>query len=485
MHNYSIYKVLELAPVRREVFDKSNDKAIAPASILFFRYSHGKNTGSKELIHYCLKPNRLFSLFKIFVLQRPDIKKVVQKRLMDNDWLWKVLVYGSYLDFNFISRLKEDYQSFSDVIEEKDAIVGEGVQVGNTELYNVDSYLNKPFIDTRKKHIFPFFIHFDPNSKWKHGFVHRKRNKELFSPPALLTTRGIGSDFKANTAILYTEAIFTHAVTSVKTSNKNLNILRIANGIMFSELFSYCTLLLASSIGIEREQLHDKEKFAFPFIDDSKIAKTVKQIENISKQLYEEKQKPLNPKVPKIEVNKQALITQLDDEIFNSFDLDEQEHSLVDYAVNITIPLIMHKGYERKLFSSIPFRNKALEEYINIFLSRFETSFRKKHLRAEIWHSDNIVGIFFKVVSNNSSDQQTIEWQEKKNEKLLNKIVSLGTEKVTEDLFIQKDIRGFEKKGFYIIKPNEKKLWHKAIGYLDVDEFMDAILKAGKEAYHG
>jgi len=486
LHNYFVDKVFELAPVRREVFDKSNDKAIAPAAILFFRYAHGAQTDANMLVHLALKPNQFFSLFKILVLQRPDIKKVLQKRLREYDYLWKVLVYGSYLDFNLIKRLKDDYKSFSEVIGKKDAIIGEGVQVGDTELYKVDSYLDKPFIDTRKDHIFPFFIHLDPNSKWKHKFVHRKRNKELFNPPALLTTRGIGNDFKANTAILYTEAIFTHSITSVKTSNKNLNILRTANGIMYSNLFSYYTLILASSTGIEREQLHDKEKFSFPFIDDSKIAETVKQIENISKQLYEEKKQIINPKVQKLEANKQALITQLDDEIFNSFDLDEQERALVDYAVNITIPLIMkHKGYEQKLFSFIPFRDKLLEDHTNIFLSRFATSFREKHLKAEIWHTVNIVGIFFKVVPNNFPDQQTIEWQQKTNEMLLNKIVSLGIEKVTEELFIQKDIRGFEKKGFYIIKPNEKRLWHKAIGYLDTNEFMDAILKAGKEEYNG
>ena len=73
---------------------------------------------------------------------------------------------------------------------------------------------------------------------------------------------------------------------------------------------------------------------------------------------------------------------------------------------------------------------------------------------------------------------------EKENENLLKKIASLGTEKITENLFIQKDIRGFEKNGFYIIKPNEKKLWHKAIAYLDVDEFMDAILRVEQEMYN-
>ena len=49
-----------------------------------------------------------------------------------------------------------------------------------------------------------------------------------------------------------------------------------------------------------------------------------------------------------------------------------------------------------------------------------------------------------------------------------------------ESLFIQKDIKGFEPNGFYIVKPNEYKNWHKSIGYLDFYEFDKAILKAGR-----
>ena len=85
LHNYYVDKVLELASVRREIFDKSNDPSIAPATILFFRYAHGAQTDTNVLIHLALKPNRIFSLFKIFVLQRNDIKKVVQKRLKEYD----------------------------------------------------------------------------------------------------------------------------------------------------------------------------------------------------------------------------------------------------------------------------------------------------------------------------------------------------------------------------------------------------------------
>ena len=34
---------------------------------------------------------------------------------------------------------------------------------------------------------------------------------------------------------------------------------------------------------------------------------------------------------------------------------------------------------------------------------------------------------------------------------------------------------------FYVIKPNERKNWHPAVARLDLNEFMDAIMRAGKE----
>lgn len=481
LQEYFIDKIFEFAPVRREIFDKSNDKAIAPAAILFFRYSHSQNTKKNELVHLCIKPNRLFSLFKIFVLQRTDIKRVVQERLMEYDWLWKVLVYGSYLDFNFLKRLKDDYSTIKKLIDEKGYVYGQGLQYGQDK-NSAKTLFNLPFIESDL--ISPFFINLKEIKPFKEKNVHRIRNYSLYEKNKILIKKGINKNFNIISAISYNRGVFKDTLTAIKVVQENdINDLRILSGLLSSKMFSYFILQTGSSIGVEREQVH-KEKWEFPYIDNFEIEKIVKQIEDITKRLYKEKQRFLEPEDPTLETEKQELINQLNQEIFNSFDLNEKEFALVDYAVNITIPLIMrHKGY-KQLFSSIPFRDKLIEEYIKTFLCRFEKSFKEKHLKTEIWHTSNIIGIFFKVMPNSSSDKQLIEWQEKGNEELLSKIISLGTVKVTENLFIQKDIRGFGKKDFYIIKPNEKKLWHKAIAYLDVNEFMDAILRAGREAHN-
>jgi hypothetical protein len=86
--------------------------------------------------------------------------------------------------------------------------------------------------------------------------------------------------------------------------------------------------------------------------------------------------------------------------------------------------------------------------------------------------------MFFKV-TDEKNEKDPISWESKSENDLISKLLSLGYRKITEALFIQKDVRGFERDGFYIVKPNEKKLWHKAIAYLDAEEFADAMLREG------
>jgi len=46
------------------------------------------------------------------------------------------------------------------------------------------------------------------------------------------------------------------------------------------------------------------------------------------------------------------------------------------------------------------------------------------------------------------------------------------------NIFIQKDIKGFENDSFYIIKPNEYKCWHRAMAWYDVAEIKSMIEQA-------
>ena len=491
--NYFIDRVFELAAVRREVFDNSNDPAIAPAAIIFYRYAHNQNTDKNTIEHIALKPSRFFSMFKVFSIQRNDYKRVTQKRVKDYDYLWKILVYGSYLDFNFIKRLKEGYKSIADIIyDEEKFLVKQGLKrKDGKKKIDVSELTGWDFLDTSKKELQAFFIR--PNHEtWDKkyvGYIYRKNSeivKIIYEPPALLIKDGLSSKFMASSAISKEKILFTDSITSIKALHDD-NVLKLNEimGLINSFLYSYWALQTASFVGIERERTHDKEKFSFPFIENRKIVEIVTEIEQLKQTFYKENKKILSPEINKLQENIDTTLQELDGEVLKSFDLSDEESAIVDYAVNTTIPMIMrHKGYEEKIFSSIKSNSVILKQYAQIFFDRFAKTFDKIGIRlsVQVWHNNNIIGMFFKETPEPGYLKETFTLKKDlTTDDFLYRISSIGIKKITDRLFIQKDIRGFEEEGFYIIKPNEKRLWHKAIAYLDMYDFADAMLRSGRE----
>lgn len=480
LHNYFIEKVFELAPVRREIFDKSNDPAIAPAAILFFHYADGKNTNNNVIHHITLKPNRFFSLFKIITIQSSDYKKVLQSRLKEFDWLWKILVYGNYLDFNFINRLKNDYKTINDFINENKFLSGQGIQYGQ-DMQNAKELFGFPLIDV--KHINPYFIENSENL-FSQEYVHRARDKRLFDKNKLLVKKGLNQDLKLISAISYKKGVFKDSLTAIKSfSDNDIKKLRLICGLLQSVLFSYFIIQTGSSVGIEREQVFDEEKFNFPVVEKLLISKHVEKIEKLTAKISNESKKLFSKiSIQKLENVKTELVNKLDNEIFNIFKINNQERSLINYAVDVCIPLITKQYDNGEIISPIEYNSQYLINYINIYFDRFKGAFERvdKSVAAKIICNKYVLGIFFKVLTEKNKPQSII-WERYNDEQLLVKLLSLGINKITNDIFITKDIRGFENDGFYIIKPNEKKLWHEAIAYYDADIFANAMLDEGRK----
>ena len=486
LEEFFVDKIFELAPVRYEVFDKSTDPAIAPAAVAFYRYAHGQSTDKNILDHLTLKPSKFFSLFKIFTINRPDFKKVEQRRLKKFDWLWKILVYGTYLDFNFIERLKNNFQSIKETISDTSIFIsGTGIQYSSNEEEDSSHLCGLPFVDTRGLH--SFFI--DPRriSTFDKKKVHRSRDEKLFKAPMLLVREGLDmKTLTAKAAISKKDVVFKDSLTSIKIF-KNERIVALKNilALLNSKIFSYYAVNTFSSIGIERERAKNYNKFSIPYIDTD-LDEYVTNIETAKKQIFNESKKALanSGRIAELNQTVRQNLAKINDSIFRQLNITKTEATLIDYTLNVSLPLILKEENSLiKLHSPLPFGSPVLNEYAKLFLERFKPNMAKssKKFHVEIWHTPQIVGMFFKVDSDTLLTPQEINWQNKNDDAgLLSFLIQLGTEKITEKLFVHKDIRGFEKEYFYVFKPNEKHLWHKAIGFLDVNEFMDSILIAAK-----
>ena len=491
LEEYFIHKIVELAPVRHEVFDRSKDPAIAPAAIMFYQYAHGNNTDNNVLEHITIRPSRFFSQFKIFTIMRPDYKEVEQKLLKKYDWLLKTLVYGSYLDFNFIKRLKEGYTSVERIISNNsDLICGTGIHCrreAQERPKDTKDIENIPMINPSA--IEAFHIDYSKQDNLENEKIDRIRDKRLFHAPMLLIRKGPDlTSLNARAAISLNNVIFKDSVTSVKSLVKNVFTLKIILGLVTSDLYTYMVINTFASTGIEREQIEKHNMFNMPYID----YKAVDLIENIEKlmiDLYNAKKNIFNESnCSKIEKEISNARKQLNTTIKKALKIEKREDALIDYALSINRPLIplqREKKYLalQPLISPLQERSIEITDYIKIFFDRFKPDFDDENNQfiARVWCTEHILGIFFEVVSLEAQTDNGIIWEEVREKRLLATLIQLSSEKLTDRLFVLKDIRGFEKERFYIFKPNEKRLWHKAIAYLDVDDFMDAILRAGRD----
>ncbi|MBI3257867.1 MAG: N-6 DNA methylase [Ignavibacteriae bacterium] len=488
LEEFYINKIFELAPVRHEVFEKSieSKQAIAPAAVIFYRYANGESTDKNFVEHITLKPSRFFSLFKIFTINRADCKYVKQKMLKNYDWLWKVLVYGSYLDFNFIKRLKEDYPSVKNIISNKQKFIeSTGLHSRSNPLQNLkDTHLIDHIQYFKTKAIDSFYIDYDRTDHLEKDKVDIVKDMRIYSHPMLLIREGIDMNtLTAKCSIARKDMLFKDSITSIKVlSIEDVDMLNNISAIFSTFLFSYYAVNTFASIGIERERVKNYNKYSVPYLELD-VSESINKIESANQSIHNDKKNVLvdNEMLDNLDKLKKNELANINQIICNKLEISDIEKSLIDYSHDVNRNLIIgNDNIRSKLFSELDFKDDILRDYASVFIKRFKDSFSNdsKKFTVEIWHTNHIVGMFFKVVSTNEFNADII-WVDKRSLDA-DILISLSSEKITDRLFVQKDFRGFEKDYFYIFKPNEKRLWHKAIGYLDVNEFSDALLTSGR-----
>ncbi|MVO08555.1 N-6 DNA methylase [Flavobacterium sp. TP390] len=492
LSNFKFRQVFELSSIAEKIFNVSNDSSIEPAVVLFYKVLEKDEELKSNLItHISVKPNYFFNTLKLLVIEKFDIKEVFQNLFLDYDWIWKTLVFGNILDFYFLKRLKDKntFETINDIVSNTSHFIkGQGLKFkdGKRKI-DTSEFSNYKFIGSLERT-------FDKNGnvkdtttnynkllrqyyltknlpKWDSRHVgYFPDDKRIFNQPTLLITGGITTEYKCVSAIMYEDALFKSSLTAIKAINSNgINELKSICALLNSTFFSYYILSSGSSAGIERKESHDEEKWGMPFSTNNEIINLVSETEKLLNDDYES---ILSNESIKLEISK--IYDEIDNQIFKSYNLSSLERSLVDYAVNISIPLRTGKKYEN-VFKKLNFKSSILENYAEIFLNHFGSIYNKKghYFEIEIIFSKHTIAMYFRVTLNKSTKK--IVWSQKGYKELLSTFTRLSFENVGQNLFIQKDIKGFENDGFYVIKPNEYKSWHPALAYLDLSEFIEAL----------
>lgn len=461
-----IQQIIELSSVVDLLFKSAK----APAIVIMFKFKKEENLGNR-IIHISLKPNIFFKLFNIIVIEKNDIKFVEQALLLENDWAWKTLVYGTSWDFEIIKKLKNSFKTINERLLAEDPPIykGTGIQDGNgTD--DASNLLNKPLFNSNKN-IDHFFINTDNKnfSPFKKKFIHRTRNQSLFISPYCLLTKGVNpKNYRMRSVYSEKSFIYKETVCGIKGDITQKELLLTLVGLFNSSFYAYLNLMLGSSVGIERRQRFIDEVLEFPFPD-----KNTKKISEITGSIQDLKQQDFayNDDIEK-------KIRELDQCILDSFHL--QNNPFVDHALNIVIPQIANADKPE----DIRFKEATTENlivYSQYFLSYFEKIYSSlgKHIQIiihpkilnrfaamELFVCDNLPEQKLSVVSHNESAKEFL--------------TKLSIYQYNDKFYQIRDIIYFEDSSFFILKTNEYKNWHPAIAQIDLAEIVDRILSGNR-----
>ncbi|MFA9192677.1 DNA methyltransferase [Flavobacterium sp. FZUC8N2.13] len=488
LENNYITEIFDLSPVRNIVFENAKN----PGAIIFFRVNINKKEENSQSIikHISLKQNRFFNKYsKTLVIEKFDRKQIKQLHFIENKWMFKVALYGNTLDFLLLKRFKEN-KSLDKFLDNNSIINGNGIKKGTPKNY-FDFLIGLPIIQTSQIQENYTFIRENFPKLNKHDvYLEAGRELSLFKGKKIILGKRTKFETHLNISVIEDDCVYTDSVNSITFNFNNETYISEIFGILKSKFSTYFQYLTSANWGVYYPEINKSEYLSFPFFEPSGIQKNklISLVDNLLqpyKEFYKEYPEGIFQGDPS-----EKIIDKINSIVEEIYQITGYEKDLIDYVLNVSRYQFQEsKQHLVSNFNNDDHRNEksVLKRYAEVYIQEFEKIYDDEYLQVEIYSLDYFIAMNFVFL--NEKPNEKIIYPEKKDEKqVLNSLAnSLSIHQITDaknseqNLFIQKDIKGFEKNSFYIIKPTEYKCWHRAMAWYDVAEFKEAIQKAELE----
>lgn len=441
-----IEQVLEISAVRKQIFKG----AIAPASVLSFLCK--KSSLNHKVEYISLKPNKYLKLFGIIMIEPDDIKYVKQTLFLENDDLWKILVYGGYWDFELLSSLRERYRTIKDIASEHNLIMKKGLQDNDGDKKDSSHLVGRKILDSDEA-VDHFYFNDTAYSIFNKDKIHRLRTPEIYNAPYVLFKKGLDcSDYSIRAVYVERDFLYRETINCIKGKKTDKKILLNLCGLLNSTLFSYFNLMLGSSAGIEREQVFLEELADYPYAYSDEL---VKLVQKMQQEDCGEVRCKLQDKLNKCVMQMYGL----------------QDNCFVDYVLSVQIPMLCGTYQEKKCDV------KMMEEYASIFSKIWDEHFSKSEVYYAINIYPDIKGRFAALEVKFSFEKMAERVSVVNN---IDEDIDLLTHFIIyqlNDCFYQtKNIIEFLDESFVIVKSIESKNWHPAMAVKDSHKALNAVL---------
>jgi len=468
LKQFCISNFFDLSAVKQSLFEQQE----SPASIVFYQLAKGENYLTNIVQHQSLKANLFLKYYKTLVVEKYDQKRILQRHFIENDWMFKVALYGNTLDFQLIKRIEEIEYQIKDIIDDKIVFKGAGIERGKD---------NKPYPNliglpiVENSDIVEYYTNIDTNKTLKKEDVNLRRGKtiEIFKGNKILLKEQSKDWYKP--VISYTDSDCVFRKGAFAITSKDDSVIKLLYSYLISDLYSYFLFNISCAWGIGTRPAirFDEEYLAFPFKKPSDETKEkLVSLANDFLRPFETHYSSFNLEEPrKIE----SISKQINAIVEKQYKIKDYEKDLINYVSEVS-RLQFQESKLSRIVRKVHNDHDVLEDYADVFLKEFSKIYQDEFLQVLVYPLNHFIAMNF-VFSNVKPQKKisilnTISDEQKVFGLLAD---SLPISEISRDLYIQKDIKGFEENSFYIIKPNEYKSWHRAMAWYDVAEIKEAI----------
>lgn len=482
---FSLDIFFDLSPVRRLIFEEKS----SPASIVFYRLSNEEDCVINVVKHLSVKSNIFLKYYKTLIIEKFDQKEIQQKHFIENEWMFKVALYGNTLDFAFLKRLEQNKRNASNFINNNMGERGLGViKISDKSKTTPKYYPNLiGYAKIENQEIKRYYTAIENQEKLgaKDVYFIRGRKEELFRGSKILLKEQCFDETFIGVSFSDKDCVYVNGVSGITFNNEEKTKLLYAY--LISDIVTYYLYLKSCSWGVAtRPAVRFKDEFlSFPFAEvislvEAKLISLVEQFLEPFKSHYSQILRSASSPIFHL------ILEEINSIINSTYQINEYEKDLIDYTLNVS-RYQFQESKQHKFLRKVDNDLDFLQKYASVFLKEFKSLYEDENLQVEVFPLNHFIAMNFIFSKEElASKEKVVVIHHNTDEKeILKRIASnLTISKVTnskdpkKNLYIQKDIKGFEENSFYIIKPNEYKCWHRAMAWYDVAEIKEAIEKA-------
>jgi hypothetical protein len=495
--NVSLRQVVNFAAVRDTFFNGPGHKkgAIAPfASVVFQKQQPGDG---HRFAYWSAKETAFIERVQAVILQRADLRVVLQQILQSNDEFWKVFWWGGHRDAALVNGLKSE-QTFGDVID---------LEVDRLRVGFKEAAKDKPadwLADFKELQTDDFHRYGPlPTEAFKDvpPMVHRRGHRSIYEGLRLLIRRGIPQKEHPKGRIvarLESEPFcFRDSIYGVPVEGKDETDGKILLGILWSSLVRYYLFMTSGSWGMWHHELKKDAIQSIPVRlprekrTQERIAAIVdrlREFQPTERDLFNGKGHENGEEADDLP----TLEEKLDEAILSLYELEEEEKDLVRDMCEVGLDLF-YRGRESVAVSPLVGvagnilvgrrgdlarsrgRRKEIEDYLDTFLSLWEPELAKigGRFRWRVIRPDGESPMLAVIFSTETEDEPLPDPTDSAQQAWHDVLAKLGEASLqpfeARRIYIDGMIRISTETDIIVIKRNERRLWTRTAAREDAE----------------